>query len=165
MTNGGKAREIEATLIICSAEPEVIAREIAGLSSIENYRLLPQDSKEIHDRYFDTVDRTLESRKLALRVRQIGGRSWITLKGPSQASGWDGVILNSFLLEESVFLCYEKRKAGHNVKVTDLDCGFPLDGRLKTEVESNSQAENHDYYNSLNNIPFHCLPLLYYRFS
>jgi len=91
MTNGGKAREVETTLVIRSEEPEQVAREIAGLSSIENYRLLPQDSKEIHDRYFDTVDRTLESRKLALRVRQIGGTSWITLKGPSQASGWDGV--------------------------------------------------------------------------
>lgn len=86
------SREIEATLIIWSETPQVIAEQIARLNSIGNYRLLPQDSKTIHDLYLDTPDHALQNQKLALRVREIGATRWITLKGPSRPIGeWGGV--------------------------------------------------------------------------
>jgi hypothetical protein len=81
-------REVEATLIICSEEPELIAREIAGLGSIKHYRLFPQDSQEIHDRYFDTPEHALQSQRLGLRIREVGGMHLIALKGSSETSGW-----------------------------------------------------------------------------
>ena len=55
MTKEGQRRmrsnsqEIEASLLIWSENPQAVARQIAGLTSIANYRLLPQDSKTIHD--------------------------------------------------------------------------------------------------------------------
>jgi inorganic triphosphatase YgiF len=84
-------REIEAALIIRSRNPQIVARKIAGLRSIADYRLLPQDSETIHDLYFDTPDRKLQTQKLALRLREIGTTRWITLKGPSQPTDWGGM--------------------------------------------------------------------------
>jgi hypothetical protein len=84
-------REIEAALIIWSKTPQVVARKIASMPSIANYRLLPQDSETIRDLYFDTPDRKLQTQKLALRVREIGATRWIALKGPSQPTDWGGV--------------------------------------------------------------------------
>ena len=84
-------KEIEATLIICAEKPRVVARKIAGLTSIANYQLLHQTPKTIHDLYFDTPGRILQSQKLALRVRYIGAMCWIALKGPSRSTNWTGV--------------------------------------------------------------------------
>lgn len=84
-------REIEATLIIRSKNPQFVARQVEELRLIARYRLLPQDSVTIHDLYFDTPDRKLQTQKLALRVREIGTKRWITLKGPSQPTDWGGV--------------------------------------------------------------------------
>lgn len=81
-------REVEASLIIWSENPQPVAGQIAGLTSVGNYRLLPQDPILIHDLYFDTPDRALQTPQMALRLREIGGTSWITLKGPSQPTGW-----------------------------------------------------------------------------
>jgi len=84
-------REIEAALIICSENPQVVASQIAGLTSIANYRLLPQNSETIHDLYLDRPDRALQTQELALRLREMGVAQWITLKGRSQPTGWGGV--------------------------------------------------------------------------
>jgi inorganic triphosphatase YgiF len=84
-------REIEATLVICSEDSQVVARKIAALTSIANYGLLPQDSKRIHDLYFDTLECALQAQKLALRIREVGSMRWITLKGSSQPTDWGGV--------------------------------------------------------------------------
>jgi len=85
------SREIEASLIIWSENPQAVARQIAVLTSIANYRLLPHGSLTIHDVYFDTLDHALRTQELALRVREIGAAHWITLKGQSQPSDWGGV--------------------------------------------------------------------------
>jgi hypothetical protein len=77
-------REIEATLIICSEDPQTIADQITDLTSIGNYQLLPQDIQIIHDLYFDTPDHVMQAQKIALRVREIGARRWVAIKGQSQ---------------------------------------------------------------------------------
>jgi inorganic triphosphatase YgiF len=84
-------REREATLIIWSQDPQAVARQIAGLTSIANFRLLPHGSIAIHDIYFDTLDHALQAQKLALRVREVGAAHWTTLKGQSQPDDWGGV--------------------------------------------------------------------------
>ncbi|MFQ5825472.1 MAG: CYTH domain-containing protein [bacterium] len=84
-------QEIEATFIIRSENPHVLTGQIANLSSIANYQLLLQDSEEIHDRYFDTSDGKLKNQKLALRVREIDTKFWITLKGGSKRTDWGGL--------------------------------------------------------------------------
>jgi inorganic triphosphatase YgiF len=85
------SEEIEATLIIRSENPQAVVSQIAGLTSIGNYRLLPQDPKTIHDLYFDTPNGALRTHELALRVRAIGAAHWITLKGPSRPTDWGGM--------------------------------------------------------------------------
>lgn len=82
------SREIEAALIVWSETPQLVVSQVVGLTSIGNYRLLPQDSQVIHDMYLDTPDRALQAPQMALRVREIGETCWITLKGPSQPTAW-----------------------------------------------------------------------------
>ena len=51
--------EIEATLIICSENPQVVAGQITNLISIADYHPLPVDSETIHHLYFDTMSWTV----------------------------------------------------------------------------------------------------------
>jgi len=85
------SRETELALIIRSENPEVVVTQIANLTWIANYRLLPQASQAIRDFYFDTSDQWLKAQKLALRVRKIGATHWITLKGPSRQTDLGGL--------------------------------------------------------------------------
>jgi len=62
----------------------VLAGKIARLTSIADYRLFPQDPQTIHDIYFDRQEGELQTKKLALRIREVGETHWIALKGPSQ---------------------------------------------------------------------------------
>ncbi len=88
---GSGCLEIEATLVICSEKPQAVADQIAALTRIGNYPLLPQDPKAIHDLYLDTPDRALQARELAVRIREVGRLHWITLKGPRHPTDWGGV--------------------------------------------------------------------------
>jgi inorganic triphosphatase YgiF len=84
------SREVEAALVVWSENPQGVASQIADLTAIGSYRLLPQDPQLIHDLYLDTPDRALQTQQLALRVREIGTTRWVTLKGRSQPTGWEG---------------------------------------------------------------------------
>jgi len=86
------SQEIEASLIIWSETPQVVAGQIAGLTSIGNYRLLPQNPEVIHDLYLDTPDGALQAQKLALRIREIGAMRWVTIKGASRPTNWEGGV-------------------------------------------------------------------------
>jgi len=111
------SQEIEATLIIYAENPLAVIGQIAGLTFLGSYRLLPQEPQAIHDLYFDTPEGALQTQKLALRVREIQpmkipapdrsriGRAgehklpiaetragrWLTLKGPSRPTDWGGM--------------------------------------------------------------------------
>jgi inorganic triphosphatase YgiF len=84
-------RELEATLIILSNHPQTVAQHIAVLTSVANYRLLPQLSQPIRDLYLDTPHEALQAKRIALRLRGLRGKHWITLKGPSQPAEGGGV--------------------------------------------------------------------------
>ncbi len=71
--------EVEAVLII-KGDVDAVLKELAGLRSILNYRLEPGQSKTIHDRYFDTIDRRLRKRGANLRIREIDGSLFISVK-------------------------------------------------------------------------------------
>lgn len=74
-------KEVEATLIILSERPGAVVEDIAALTSIAGYRLLPQGSRAIHDYHVDTSNRALHRAGLSLRVREIDTRPYLTLKG------------------------------------------------------------------------------------
>ena len=71
--------EVEAVLII-KGDVDAVLKELAGLRSILNYRLEPGESKTIHDRYFDTIDRRLRKRGANLRIREMDGSLFISVK-------------------------------------------------------------------------------------
>ena len=85
-------KEIEATLIITSENPQDVADKIAELDSIGDYSLLSQPTQDIRDVYFDTQGRDLQTRKFALRIRKVEEKCLLTLKGPSKSiNGCTGV--------------------------------------------------------------------------
>jgi inorganic triphosphatase YgiF len=79
--------ETEVTLLICSEKPRALADEIARLRRIGFFRLGPTSSMTIRDLYLDTDSGTLSKNRWALRLRTVGARRSITLKGPSRSSG------------------------------------------------------------------------------
>jgi len=81
------SRETESTLVILSEAPESVAGEIAALTSIKDYRLLPQNPMMIHDFYLGASGRPGP----ALRIREVGATRLITLKGPTRPTDWGGI--------------------------------------------------------------------------
>jgi inorganic triphosphatase YgiF len=82
--------EREATLLICSDRPETVYQEIAGLTAVGAYKLVPGKPQLLEDHYFDTSDAKLTAKKWGLRLRRTGNDVWITLKGPSKQTQWGG---------------------------------------------------------------------------
>lgn len=75
--------EIEAKLLIVSRNAAKLADEIAGLRRLGRYLLIPRAVEGLRDTYWDVADGQLGEQRVALRLRQIDGRTLITLKGPS----------------------------------------------------------------------------------
>lgn len=143
-------REIEAALIICSANPQVVASQIAGLTSIGNYRLLPQDSQIIHDLYLDTPDRALQTQELALRVREIGTTRWVALKGRSQPIDWEGGVERLEIESQwsrDALARVVKELSDRGIKIPqqgqDFDDTYPLDVMVSLGLEAVQDRESH----------------------
>lgn len=79
--------EIEAKYYVSGADLEVLA----GMRQLGPYVLVPAPTPELQENtYYDTVDGRLTAARYGLRVRRIGERSLITLKGPADV-GSDAV--------------------------------------------------------------------------
>ncbi|MFQ6021717.1 MAG: CYTH domain-containing protein [Acidiferrobacterales bacterium] len=79
-------REIEITMIVCGHKPQAVLEEICALEWIGRYRVLPRAANTIRDHYFDLPDNALRTQRLALRVREISGCQWLTLKGAARVT-------------------------------------------------------------------------------
>ena len=75
------SREVELTLVINDPNPEGVRRRLARVRRLDGYTLRPRGSEGIVDYYFDTPDGRLQSRKIALRLREVRGETLISLKG------------------------------------------------------------------------------------
>jgi len=82
--NAEQPQESEIALAISSHEPQEILERIASLRALPGYQLIPGDSMDMHDLYFDTRDRALDPLRLALRVRETGPTALLALKGPEE---------------------------------------------------------------------------------
>jgi len=71
--------EVEAVLII-KRDFDAVLQELTNLRSILTYKLEPGPSRTIRDRYFDTSDRRLRKRGANLRIREIDGSFFISVK-------------------------------------------------------------------------------------
>jgi inorganic triphosphatase YgiF len=75
--------EIEIALVIAADDPQAIASQIETLTDLARFRLVPRGTVMIHDIHLDTSAGWLDARRWALRLREIDGSVWLTLKGPS----------------------------------------------------------------------------------
>ncbi len=84
------SRELEAVLIVRESS-ETVLKRIAGLRSILNYRLEPKPVKMIRDTYFDTPDGSLQKKRTNLRIREINGTLFISVKSSSRTTQSGGI--------------------------------------------------------------------------
>ena len=103
-------REREVTLAIVSREPHRVADEIADLEELEKLRLARRSDQQIRDVYYDSPERVLQAKKLALRVRHIGSNTYIALKGPERVE--DGGPTSRSELEARSSVAQLERIAG-----------------------------------------------------
>jgi len=75
--------EVEAKYAVSPGDLDVVA----GLSQLGAYTLHAEPEPERqHNRYYDTADRRLGQARYGLRLRDLGGRTLVTLKGPAEVS-------------------------------------------------------------------------------
>jgi inorganic triphosphatase YgiF len=89
---GKQSREVEAKLVIRSERPREIAGEIAALTSLGRFRLVPRGTLFLRDSYLDTEDGELRGADASVRIRSEGGERWITLKGPARKDREAGMV-------------------------------------------------------------------------
>ena len=88
MSTAAGPNELEAALIVSSDAPRSVTERVAALTSIAGYRLRAEVPQPIHDLYFDTPERALAAKHVALRLRTIGSLHLVTVKGPSRRTEW-----------------------------------------------------------------------------
>ena len=85
-----KPSETEATLVVIDDAAGEVARAVAALSALDGFALLHRPDEAIRDRYFDTPDGKLEATRTALRLREVGPRRLLGIKGPSRPGARGG---------------------------------------------------------------------------
>ena len=150
ISNPRPLREIESTLIIWSEAPQIVARQIAGLTSVGDYRLLPQAPQMIRDLYLDMPDHALETRELALRVREIGTTRWVALKGRSQPTDWEGSVERleiEALWSQDALTRVVEELVDRGIRILlqrqDFDYADPLDVMTSLGLEPVQDRESH----------------------
>jgi hypothetical protein len=107
-----RGHEIEAALIVYADAPQTVEQRLADLQTLSEFRLLPRATETIEDIYFDTTDRSLQARLIALRIRRLDGTLLLTMKADSQPaltgedrleieSPWSPTVLHNVMSELS----------------------------------------------------------------
>lgn len=89
-------KEVETTLLVVSANPGPVMDHLAALDRIGAYELLPAGSAVIHDRYYDTPERSFLDRAIALRLRRTGDSYLLCMKGHERLHECGGVERDEF---------------------------------------------------------------------
>lgn len=75
--------EVEAKYAVSASDMDVVA----ALGQLGPYMLHAEPEPEHQqNRYFDTADRRLAQARYGLRLRDVGGRTLLTLKGPAEVT-------------------------------------------------------------------------------
>jgi inorganic triphosphatase YgiF len=67
------ATEIETTLVVLGDKPQNLLEELSTHKAIGPYHLTPRGMRVFTDTYYDTVERSLSGRRVALRTRDTAG--------------------------------------------------------------------------------------------
>ena len=120
--------EVEAVLII-KGDVDAVLKELAGLRSILNYRLEPGQSKIIHDRYFDTIDRRLRKRGANLRIREIDGSLFISVKSHTRRT------LRGATARREIEVPWSKQNLLSHIKDLELEADLALPERQFSDAD------------------------------
>jgi inorganic triphosphatase YgiF len=83
--------EFETTLLIASYRADIVMEKLSAMNTIGPFEILPKRSLFIHDSYFDTSDRSLMKKGIALRNRNIGQTNLLCMKGSEHINEWGGI--------------------------------------------------------------------------
>jgi inorganic triphosphatase YgiF len=86
VTGGSKqpgSTETETTLVVVSDTPEQVADAVAALTELDGFALQHRPDEPIRDRYVDTADGLLGRARTSVRVREVGPKRLLTIKGPA----------------------------------------------------------------------------------
>ena len=120
--------EVEAVLII-KGDVDAVLKELADLRSILNYRLEPGQSKTIHDRYFDTIDRRLRKRGANLRIREIDGSHFISVKSHTRRT------LRGATARREIEVPWSKQNLLSHIKDLELEADLALPERQFSDAD------------------------------
>ncbi|TMI37043.1 CYTH domain-containing protein [Candidatus Bathyarchaeota archaeon] len=120
--------EVEAVLII-KGDVDAVLKELADLRSILNYRLEPGQSKTIHDRYFDTIDRRLRKRGANLRIREIDGSLFISVKSHTRRT------LRGATARREIEVPWSKQNLLSHIKDLELEADLALPERQFSDAD------------------------------
>jgi len=120
--------EVEAVLII-KGDVDAVLKELADLRSILNYRLEPGQSKTIHDRYFDTIDRRLRKRGANLRIREIDGSLFISVKSHTRRT------LRGATARREIEVPWSKQNLLSRIKDLELEADLALPERQFSDAD------------------------------
>ena len=120
--------EVEAVLII-KGDVDAVLKELAGLRSILNYRLEPGQSKIIHDRYFDTIDRRLRKRGANLRIRELDGSLFVSVKSHTRGT------LRGATARREIEVPWSKQNLLSHIKDLELEADLALPERQFSDAD------------------------------
>ena len=120
--------EVEAVLII-KGDVDAVLKELAGLRSILNYRLEPGQSKIIHDRYFDTIDRRLRKRGANLRIRELDGSLFVSVKSHTRRT------LRGATARREIEVPWSKQNLLSHIKDLELEADLALPERQFSDAD------------------------------
>lgn len=83
--------EVEAAFLVVSNRPRDFVDQMENLQSLGKYKIRSGKKKLIRDSYFDTPEHALQALRIALRIREVDGKWFFTLKGPSSSISSGGV--------------------------------------------------------------------------
>jgi inorganic triphosphatase YgiF len=79
--------EVESAILILTKDKDFVFQQIDNLIITTGYKPVRDETKKIHDIYFDTIDDSLKKKKIALRIRILDTNVYkITLKAPKNIS-------------------------------------------------------------------------------
>jgi inorganic triphosphatase YgiF len=81
------ATEIETTLVVLGDEPKNLLEELSTHKSIGPYHLTSRGMNVFTDTYYDTVERSLSGRRIALRTRDTAGSVIFCIKQGEHIQG------------------------------------------------------------------------------
>jgi hypothetical protein len=105
-----RGHEIEAALIVYADAPRAIEQRLTDLQTLAEFSLIPRATEIIEDTYFDTTDRSLQARLIALRARRLDDTWRLTMKADAHRalageerleieSAWSSGALHNVLSE------------------------------------------------------------------